>query len=271
MTPHVAAHPVPGVPGALVVAGVLTRHECAQIVAASEAMGYTRDEPTLRGGGGAASAGLASAAGRSAGEAATTDAVDAAPAAPQSAQDGIDNCCWLVDDSIMAHVWARCAAHLPATAAGAPLAGINARWRLFRYAPGAVYRPHVDGAWPGSGVGPDGRYVYDRFRDRWSKMTFLLYLNDSGVATEADAAESATQGDAFGAGGATVFYTPAAGEPGALDARGVAPRAGSVLVFPHGDCPGSLVHEGSAVLSGLKYVARTDVLYKLPQPKPGHA
>jgi len=34
---------------------------------------------------------------------------------------------------------------------------------------------------------------------------------------------------------------------GVLDARGVVPVAGNVLVFPHGGTRGSLVHEGSAV------------------------
>ena len=36
------------------------------------------------------------------------------------------------------------------------------------------------------------------------------------------------------------------------------------MVFPHGDSAGSLVHEGSAVTQGVKYVIRTDVLYFLP-------
>jgi hypothetical protein len=44
---------------------------------------------------------------------------------------------------------------------------------------------------------------------------------------------------------------------GVLDAREVAPRTGCVLVFPHGDSAGSLVHEGSAVVAGAKYVLRT--------------
>jgi hypothetical protein len=42
-----------------------------------------------------------------------------------------------------------------ACGAGATLAGLNARWRLYRYVPGAHHRPHVDGAWPGrSGTAP---------------------------------------------------------------------------------------------------------------------
>ena len=46
------------------------------------------------------------------------------------------------------------------------------------------------------------------------------------------------------------------------------PRKGCVLVFPQGHGGyrdlGAPVHEGSAVLEGVKFVARTDVLYTLP-------
>ena len=31
--------------------------------------------------------------------------------------------------------------------------------------PGAVYRPHIDGAWPGSCVDAQGNYVYDAYND----------------------------------------------------------------------------------------------------------
>jgi len=40
-----------------------------------------------------------------------------------------------------------CRPLLPQQLGGGKLAGINARWRLYRYSPGATYRPHVDGAW----------------------------------------------------------------------------------------------------------------------------
>ena len=55
--------------------------------------------------------------------------------------------------------------------------------------PPPVYRPHVDGAWPGSGL-RDGKVLFDAFGDRWSRLTFLLYLNDGFE------------------GGSTTFYTP---------------------------------------------------------------
>ena len=32
------------------------------------------------------------------------------------------------------------------------LSGMNRRFRIYKYDQGNVYRPHIDGAWPGSGV-----------------------------------------------------------------------------------------------------------------------
>jgi len=108
----------------------------------------------------------------------------------------------------------------------------------------------VDGAWAGSGVDAEGKYVYDAFGDRWSRYTFLIYLNENFE------------------GGGTTFYVPGA-EVGHLEARAVSPRMGCALLFPHGGSQGSLVHEGSAPSEGVKYVIRTDVLYTKPLPLKG--
>jgi hypothetical protein len=151
-----------------------------------------------------------------------------------------------VDHSILDVLYKRMLGLMDQHLHGGDVAGINARWRLYRYIPGVVYRPHVDGAWPGSGVSEDGQYQYDAYGDRWSRFTFLIYLSEDFE------------------GGCTTFYTPAKKE-GFLDAQGVRPREGCVLVFPHGDTMGTLVHEGSAVSQGAKYIARTDVLYMLPE------
>jgi hypothetical protein len=70
-----------------------------------------------------------------------------------------------------------------------------------------------------------------------SYLTFLIYLNDDFD------------------GGETRFYLPQG------VARGVVPRAGSATVFPQGNTA-SLIHEGSQVTRGTKYVIRTDVLYR---------
>ena len=172
---------------------------------------------------------------------------------------GIDNVIWLGNDSLMSLLASRVEPLMPAELNNRQFAGINARLRLFRYYAGAVYRPHIDGAWPGSGLTADGTFTDDAFSgDRHSQLTFLVYLNDGF------------------SGGATTFFLPGkqngdedstveGGEGGqargVIEARGVKPRQGSVLCFPHGNAIGSLVHEGSAVANGVKYVIRSDALY----------
>ena len=131
---------------------------------------------------------------------------------------------------------------------GNRLVGINARCRFFKYTDeeNAVYRPHLDGSWPGSGLNSRGEYVHDAYGDRRSRLTFLVYLNEGFE------------------GGCTTFYMPD-GQDGGLHARGVTPCAGAVLCFPQGNTA-SLLHEGSAVSRGTKYVIRSDVLYTLHAP-----
>jgi len=171
--------------------------------------------------------------------------------------DGIEGVVWLGDETIMDPIFERLRHLMPQTLSTHELRGVNARLRLFRYSPGAVYRPHIDGAWPGSGVLPSGEYTDDAFNGtQHTKLTFLVYLSDGFT------------------GGATTFFLPkiCSGEPGerstavnvnTIEARSVRPMQGSVLCFPHGSALGSLVHEGSAVHEGTKYVIRTDVRYSV--------
>lgn len=72
----------------------------------------------------------------------------------------------------------------------------------------------------------DGTFV--RSPDEASCLTFLIYLNHDFE------------------GGATEFRSEI-----------IAPRAGSALVFPH-----KLTHQGMEIVSGIKYVLRTDVMYR---------
>ena len=109
---------VPFVPGAFALVDVLSNAECADLIDAAEAAGYSPDEPV-------------SAAGSD---------------SPRAA-----SLVWLADEDTLDRIYSRCRRLLPAQLGGGELAGINARWRLYRYGQEAVYRPHVDGAWPGSG------------------------------------------------------------------------------------------------------------------------
>ncbi len=205
---------MPGVPGAFLLRDVLSRDECRQLLGASEAMGYEPDEP-----------------------------------AGGSRSVSAHNFFWLADEQLLEQLFRRCLPFLPRELGGCRLAGLNARWRFYRYVPGVIYRPHIDGAWPGSGM-RNGRYEYDAFGgEQRSRLTFLVYLNEGFT------------------GGCTTFFLSSP-EEGVLHGFPVQPLQGSVLCFPHGDTAGSLLHEGSAVLRGSKYIIRTDVLYTLPLAKP---
>ena len=159
------------------------------------------------------------------------------------AVDGIDNIQWLADETLLNPIYERCKDLLPQSINGCKLASVNQRWRLFRYLPGAVYRPHIDGAWPGSGLDKDGNFTDEIFSDRHSKLTFLIYLNGNFD------------------GGTTTFFMPHDNDF-TVNAFSVQPLQGSILCFPHGDTPFSLIHEGSEVSEGSpKYVIRSDVLF----------
>ena len=104
---------------------------------------------------------------------------------------------------------------------------------------------HTDGSWPGSGIDERGKLVRDIYGDRWSQLTFLIYLD--GEYT----------------GGETTFFVPDQGQrSGSLVS--VAVPKGSVLCFFHGEHEHSLLHEGSLVTKGVKRIVRSDVLYTLP-------
>jgi hypothetical protein len=96
------------------------------------------------------------------------------------------------------------------------------------------------GAWPPSALDASGQYVYDHSDGKiLSRFTALLYLNDDFD------------------GGWTTFFTPSP-DLGVMNAFPIKPRAGSLLIFPHGDVT-ALLHEGSPVLAGVKYVVRTEI------------
>ncbi|KAJ3046420.1 hypothetical protein HK097_000874 [Rhizophlyctis rosea] len=211
-TVHRITHPT--IPGCFMLQDVLTPSECSQILTAAESIGFTPDEPI-------------------GGSAADQKSILA------------HNVFWLADQTILDPLLERVKPFLPTEIGGGALAGITARWRVYRYLPGLEYRPHIDGAWPQSGIDETGKYVYDLYGDRRSRLTFLVYLNDDFE------------------GGGTTFFLPSATE-GVMDGRVVTPRAGCILCFPHGDAAGSLLHEGSAVTKGKKYIIRADVLYMLP-------
>mmetsp|Transcript_39663 Transcript_39663/g.98879 ORF Transcript_39663/g.98879 Transcript_39663/m.98879 type:complete len:286 (-) Transcript_39663:131-988(-) len=201
---------VPEVPGAFVLSNVLTKVECDQLRALSEAMGFTPDAPVS----------LARNIRRN------------------------ENCVWIADDSLWRPIWERVAAHMPPPPRGwGPVVGLNQRWRLYRYGVDDIFKMHTDGAWPGSAVDGQGRLVRDIYGDRFSQLTFLIYLDDDYD------------------GGETTFFVPESRSSGQL--HSVSVPQGSVLCFWHGEHELSLLHEGSLVTRGVKRIVRSDVLYML--------
>jgi len=226
---------VPGVPGAFVIHDLLDETECAELIGLSEAMGYTEDAPVNLG---------------------------------RSIRRN-DNCVWVAHQKLNTQIFERAKPFLPMKVGQGRLAGLNMRWRLYRYNAGDVFKPHTDGAWPGSGVkmikASSGdklvpTLVRDLFGDQMSQLTFVIYLNDDFT------------------GGETAFYLPVPRErldemmqadaTSAGSSRGreftlhkVPARCGSVLCFYHGFHPESPMHEGCLVSEGTKYIIRTDVLY----------
>lgn len=100
--------------------------------------------------------------------------------------------------------------------------GLNERFRYCKYSEGETFSNHLDGH-------------YFRGNNIESKMTFLLYLNDGY------------------AGGETNFYSDKDKSELLFSYQG---KVGDVLIFDH-----DIWHEGSAVLSGTKYILRSDLLF----------
>ena len=202
------------VPGAFHLLDVLGEAECARFVAISDALGYHRDAPV---------------------------------SLPHQVRHNT-NVNWVVDESIDGPIWERCRPLVPERIAGGRALGLNARFRFYRYRAGDYFRPHTDGAWPGSRV-VDGRLVHDAYGDRISQMTMLLFLSDGYT------------------GGRTLFYVrrEGGGVETEREAVGIATPKGAALCFPHGFHPLHCLHAGEPVASGVKYIIRTDVLFALPE------
>ena len=153
---------------------------------------------------------------------------------------------WVVSESIDTEIWNRCATQVPQQVQGQTAKGLNARFRFYRYAEGDFFKPHTDGSWPGSRV-IEGKLVANAY-NLFSQFTFLLFLSDDYE------------------GGRTQFYL---GENTGGSARSgehasiVSARTerGAALCFPHGNHPLHCVHGGEPVLSGIKYIIRSDILF----------
>lgn len=205
---------LPQVPGAFHLLNVLSADECTALIELSEALGYLED---------------------------------AAVSLPRSVRHN-DNVVWVTDSKTDDIIWRRVESGVSRQLAlyenKRPL-GLNARFRFYRYREHDFFSAHTDGAWPGSRV-IDGKLVADAYPDRYSQMTFLLFLNDDFE------------------GGATRFLV-GNDRASVVDIR---TPAGAVLCFPHGMHPLHCVHSSEPILSGTKYIIRTDLLFELQATLP---
>ena len=129
------------------------------------------------------------------------------------------------DEILAADLWGRIAEILPVVDGCRPC-GVDSNLRFYRYVPGQKFNRHKDGS------------VTNELGEV-SKLSYLIYLNECD-------------------GGETVFrdYTEVDGKRQKKEIR-IVPSVGSALLFRH-----ERWHEGSPVLSGRKYVIRTDVFYE---------
>lgn len=180
------------------VAGMLTPAECAALVKATSAAGFD-----VQGSRGPA----AGEAVRSCGRLAVVDAAFA-------------KALWrALERSIVAA--------LPATMRDDAV-GLNPNVRIYRYAPGDVFKLHYD----------DSDAIDDAHATQY---TLLVYLTACG-------------------GGETRFFAEGGPRRAPKLVAAVAPSPGLALLHAHGDA--CLPHEGALVRAGEKYVLRSDVVFK---------
>lgn len=181
------------------VRGFLSADECAAFIARSEAVGYG-------------------------------DAPITTSAGPVLNKRMRNNERVMVDDpATAAGLWERLRPFVPATiGTGWQAAGLNERFRYYRYDPGQRFDWHFDG-W------------FERSPAERSHLTFMIYLNDGFE------------------GGETRFRERPLGTPAGTrdDEFAVVPEAGMALVFVH-----AVLRQGAAVTAGRKYVLRSDVMYR---------
>ena len=207
------------VPGAFQLLNVIDADECERLVAASESCGYLGD---------------------------------AAVSLGRDIRHN-DSFTWVADDETCDIIWQRCRTLLRDDSeynAGKAVLGLNARFRFYRYGVGDYFAPHTDGSWPGSRV-IDGALVDNAYDDRWSQLSFLLFLSDGyeGGATRFQVSKADSHRPA-----------PQAGETTTIDVR---TPLGGALCFPHGTHPLHCVHGSQPITAGTKYIIRSDVLFEL--------
>lgn len=205
---------VSGVPGAFQLLHILTDSEVKRLIEISEYLGYDEDSPV---------------------------------SLPHEVRHN-ENLNWVVSETVDQTIWQRSHHLVTEVWQGQTAKGINARFRFYKYKKGDFFKPHTDGAWPGSRV-VDHTLVANAYPDLYSQYTYLIFLS----------------GDFEG--GATQFMVsksdpskPAKREEDMNTVPVKTPR-GAALCFPHGTHPLHCMHSSEEITNGVKYIIRTDILF----------
>ena len=149
-----------------------------------------------------------------------------------------------VDDSSLAKaVWKRLESVVPQSVEECgnkyEAVGLNERWRLAKYLPGDQFQQHEDAYFEDDSGG--------FLQGRKSMYTVNIYLNDGCT------------------GGSTAFEFEEGQSP-LVRTYDVVPKTGLCLLFRQPPAQHYL-HEGKRVEGGLKYLLRSDVMYRLVRTK----
>lgn len=109
--PKSSHHKHPIVPNLHLLKDILSSEECIKIIAAAEAIGFSPDAPI-----------------RAEGEESSILA---------------HNFYWIVNNAFCTKLWSRVKSFVPKEVGGKKVRGLNRRFRVYRYVPGAEYRAHI--------------------------------------------------------------------------------------------------------------------------------
>lgn len=114
--PKTTHHSHPTVPDLHLLRDVLSPDECDRIIGAAEGVGFAPDAPVRPGGD-----------------------------SPGAAENSVlaHNFYWVVDEEFCRGLWARVEPFVPERVGGRKVRGLNRRFRVYRYVPGAEYRAHI--------------------------------------------------------------------------------------------------------------------------------
>lgn len=129
----------------------------------------------------------------------------------------------LQNEEIAEWLWERACDFVPREVDDRPAVGVNELLRFYRYDAGQQFDWHQD-------------FPFIRENGEQSLYTFMIYLNDDFE------------------GGETSFEDSYSDEP--FDELQIQPKRGMALFFEH-----ATHHKGEPVVSGRKYVLRSDIMY----------